>query len=334
MIPTIVQPLTWSENGWTRPYKRVAGDQTLGSYVDDELWGAEDWMFATGNTQLVNGKLYTYAQADPSKARVKAAKGVFNLVFVTQRPDQEVVLVGAYLGARYVGDDDRKRRWKELDQAGVVAARIGELKAAFGKVSGPVAAFRRDKPLRWVVARKDVLTFPTRPRFARQDWLRPNDPYFFEKLALEDQAFVSGLLAGKIPQIPDPDLDAEGFPPEVGTPKEAKEGRKLKRSHVFRERNTALREAARACNLTLGPPQFYTCEACDETLQESHGDFAIHGFDVHHQVPLAEAGHSGTVNSVDDLCVLCVQCHRLAHRSGRFTVKKLRAFHAKMRGST
>jgi predicted HNH restriction endonuclease len=54
------------------------------------------------------------------------------------------------------------------------------------------------------------------------------------------------------------------------------------------------------------------------------GEFALRGFDVHHQEPLKDAPLSGRLTSTDDLCILCLRCHRLAHASGAFTVTALR----------
>jgi hypothetical protein len=328
MTETIIQLLTWSDTGWTGPYQRKAGDKVTGKYVTAEGWGAEDWNFATSPQHLVNGKVYGYAQGDPSAKRVEAAKGVFNVVFFTQLPNGNVALVGAYVGARYVSDEDVGRRWKEMKQADAVATREQELKDAFGESEARAAAvkeLRAQKAVRWIVSRKNVLVFPDIVPFDPPG-LRPNDPYYLHKLAPDVQEVINGLLVGTASQPSDPALDAAGFPPDAGSTTEAKEGRKLRRSHLSRERNTKLARARRALNLSSDPSPFHTCEACDTTLVDEHGPYALRGFDVHHQVPLAEAGDSEVVTSIDDLCVLCVRCHRLAHRAELYTVPELRAF--------
>jgi len=104
---------------------------------------------------------------------------------------------------------------------------------------------------------------------------------------------------------------------EVGTTdiddsiQEAMEGRLLTRKHLARERNRQLVESKRKQALRqLGK---LTCEACGF-------DFAIHygnrgeGFiECHHIKPVAALSEARKTH-LDDLALVCANCHRMIHR--------------------
>lgn len=326
MTETIACALTWSTNGWTGPLERKAGDATLGEYVDEGRWGGEDWAFATGPGQLIDGRLYCYAHGKPSPERVAASKGVFNVVFFSRDPSNRVCLVGAYRNARFVADDDVPDAWARMKSARVVARRVKQLKAAFGDpIQGAAAAaqFVKETPVRWVVRASDVLVFHSRPSFAEPS-LHPNNAHFVSKMAPAVQAQLAQLLA----KDPKTDSDASereaaGFPPSAG--KGAAEGEKKERLHLFRERNGRLVREFKASKVNHEPEPHYTCEACDRSYLPELRTYATKVFDVHHQVPLAEA-KGKRVTEWTELAILCATCHRLAHASGLFKVTELRAF--------
>lgn len=104
---------------------------------------------------------------------------------------------------------------------------------------------------------------------------------------------------------------------------EAEEGRVLTRQHRFRERSRKLVEAAKA--LALKKFGRLACEACGFDFSQRYGNLGAGLIDAHHTKPLHTlvAGHK---TKVEDLALLCANCHRVVHSSRRWlTVEQVRA---------
>lgn len=104
---------------------------------------------------------------------------------------------------------------------------------------------------------------------------------------------------------------------------EALEGRILTRVHRSRERNQKLvakRKAQRRteCGGAL------SCEACGFDFVVKYGDRGDGFAECHHKIPLAESGTTKT--RLDDLAILCANCHRMIHvRKPMLSVAELRS---------
>ena len=125
---------------------------------------------------------------------------------------------------------------------------------------------------------------------------------------------AESIRAGSITQ--------EAETPEDGED-EAQEGRILTRIHRSRERNQKLvakRKAQRReeCDGAL------KCEACDFDFVVKYGDRGDGFAECHHKIPLAESG--ATKTRLDDLAILCANCHRMIHvRKPMLSVEELRS---------
>ena len=103
---------------------------------------------------------------------------------------------------------------------------------------------------------------------------------------------------------------------------EALEGRILTRVHRSRERNQKLvakrKEARRKeCGGAL------ICEACGFDFVVKYGERGDGFAECHHKIPLAESGSTKT--RLDDLAILCANCHRMVHvRKPMLSVDELR----------
>lgn len=99
------------------------------------------------------------------------------------------------------------------------------------------------------------------------------------------------------------------FPDE--DPATAREGRVSYRRHRARERSPALRrlkkEEAVQANGKLA------CEVCTFDFVERYGAVGDGFIECHHKVPLADADERET--AIDDLALICANCHRMIHRS-------------------
>lgn len=102
---------------------------------------------------------------------------------------------------------------------------------------------------------------------------------------------------------------SELFPDEE--PASAREGRISYRKHRVRERSPALRKIKKETVLrTLGRLE---CEACGFDYAEQYGPLGAGFIECHHRMALADEDERETV--IDDLALLCANCHRMIHRS-------------------
>ena len=93
--------------------------------------------------------------------------------------------------------------------------------------------------------------------------------------------------------------------------------------HVRRERDPALRKAKIAAILNANGQ--LRCESCGLVTSEAFPGLTEDILEVHHRVALS-ASECAVINSVDDLALLCPNCHRAIHRTKpMMTVKYFRS---------
>jgi 5-methylcytosine-specific restriction protein A len=95
--------------------------------------------------------------------------------------------------------------------------------------------------------------------------------------------------------------------PEIA---EAEEGKILTRVHISRERNRELIKKKKADVLKrLGSLK---CEVCSFDFKEFYGDRGEGFAEIHHLKPLNTL-QPGSITRLEDLSVLCANCHRMVH---------------------
>ncbi len=95
--------------------------------------------------------------------------------------------------------------------------------------------------------------------------------------------------------------DEESFP----------EGRLLYRLHRVRERSASL--VSRAKERTKRREGRLVCQACGFDFERVYGVLGADFIECHHTVPVSEL-RSGQVTRLDDLALVCSNCHRMLHR--------------------
>ncbi|MET4924322.1 HNH endonuclease [Streptomyces sp. PSRA5] len=119
----------------------------------------------------------------------------------------------------------------------------------------------------------------------------------------------AGISSGALVAIPEQ-------PDEMGEDgSTALEGRLLARWALFRERNPRLRKQKIAETRRLGSP--LECSVCAFNFSKMYGALGADYIEVHHVLPLHAAGPRET--RLEDLALLCANCHRMCHRSHQGT---------------
>jgi hypothetical protein len=102
-----------------------------------------------------------------------------------------------------------------------------------------------------------------------------------------------------------------------------KEGSRVLRNHLQIERDRSLVDAKKAAVLTITGR--LACEVCMFDFSEQYGELGKGFCEVHHLQPLASGGARQT--TLNDLAVVCSNCHRMMHRGDQvLSVEELRGY--------
>lgn len=109
-------------------------------------------------------------------------------------------------------------------------------------------------------------------------------------------------------------IDGRGFAPlpDVDQNKSIQEGNPRLVAHLRRERSAAIVQAKKAA--TLKATGKLCCEACGFDFQETYGEIGEGFCEVHHLLPLSKSDGK-TRTELEDLAVVCSNCHRIIHRT-------------------
>lgn len=92
----------------------------------------------------------------------------------------------------------------------------------------------------------------------------------------------------------------------------ATEGKRLMRKHLYRERDRRIISKKR--DLVMNSTGRLACEVCGFDFAQAYGELGGGFCEVHHKLPLSEID-SIVETRLDDLAVVCSNCHRMIHRS-------------------
>lgn len=114
----------------------------------------------------------------------------------------------------------------------------------------------------------------------------------------------------------------EGSASEDGELEDAPEGRILTHTHRLRERNRKL--VRRKKERALAETDALACEACGFDFHTFYGERGSAFIECHHVLPVRDL-RPGARTKLEDLSLLCANCHRMIHvRSPWLTVEQLR----------
>jgi hypothetical protein len=90
------------------------------------------------------------------------------------------------------------------------------------------------------------------------------------------------------------------------------EGKRELRVHYQRERNRSL--VAHAKRDFIDKNGSLYCEVCGFSFSKKYGDLGMNFIEAHHRKPLSEAQEATVETSIEDLAMVCANCHRMLHR--------------------
>lgn len=115
-------------------------------------------------------------------------------------------------------------------------------------------------------------------------------------------------------------VQAAGNPtPWTYTLEDFAEGRRVLRLHQARERSRELRAAK-----LREAGDLVRCEVCEFDFAVRYPGVGDGFIEVHHREPLADRGTDGGATKLEDLALVCANCHRMLHRSERISIHELR----------
>lgn len=91
------------------------------------------------------------------------------------------------------------------------------------------------------------------------------------------------------------------------------EGRKVYKTHAVRERDPhIIKKAIQRAKQLRGKLE---CEVCGFNFEEVYGQRGEGFIEGHHIKPLSEKDDHGSITRIEDIALVCSNCHRMIHRS-------------------
>lgn len=98
---------------------------------------------------------------------------------------------------------------------------------------------------------------------------------------------------------------------EEGETFEVQEGAVIYKLHKYRERDSSIIKKKK--ELEFQRHGRLLCEACTFDFHQNYGELGFKYIECHHRVPLSEIS-STTKTGLNDLALVCSNCHRMLHR--------------------
>lgn len=106
--------------------------------------------------------------------------------------------------------------------------------------------------------------------------------------------------------------------------KEAREGERRIATHMRLERSSALIASLKKERMEHHNGRL-PCEVCGFDFLESYGPVGAGFAEAHHKILLADSSEEGRITSLDDLAVVCSNCHRMLHHGPEYpSIESLR----------
>jgi hypothetical protein len=128
-------------------------------------------------------------------------------------------------------------------------------------------------------------------------------------------------LPGFVSLLRDADRSSASLPDVEDLNISVREGGKKLVTHLRRERNPTI--VRKKKEHALRTARGLQCEACDFDFRAVYGDRGLEFCEAHHTRPLSDENRE-VETTLDDLAIVCSNCHRMLHRPPFISVAKLR----------
>jgi predicted HNH restriction endonuclease len=281
---------------WTRPSPGRIGPSGEGEYVQKNGFGHEDWNF--NKSHLIGGQIYGYCYYRPNKEKQKEK---FNIAFAIYM-NKKWYLTGFYLDTVFVKEPPvdqnvLKRKMQDLLQLGTSLAKIW---SDLPEVQFLKKLQEEAQWLKWSVSPENAIR-AEQPVEIPKGVFNTKNYHIVTPTEIDKKVFDSlfGLAQEQV-AFDDYAYDAE-FP----------EGREVEIRHKARERNQAVVKAAKDIFKKMHGGLY--CQACGFDFCSKYGDIGIDYIEGHHVLPISDLT-SATKTRVEDIALVCSNCHRMLHR--------------------
>jgi hypothetical protein len=299
----LFQRIVHNANRWTRPSNGRLGSKLDGGYLNETGFGHEDWNLCNDRSQ--DGYVHGYVYFRP-----KSPSGLFNILFATYDKGEGWALIGFYerasfdpSGAKFSSTILRRRarELKDLDE-------VGSLGPPYAGLS-PENMLRRlaseEVFYRWRVRLSNVHTLQA-PLLLPERLVASYGKYFARPTEISQNRYdeIIAFAQNYSDKAPEQNYQDGG---DIEFP----EGRKYQVLHTARERNRSLVNKAKQRFKRRHGRLF--CEACKFDFMHVYGLAGEDFIEVHHLRPVSEL-RPGARTRLDDLALVCSNCHRMLHR--------------------
>ncbi|WP_026836544.1 HNH endonuclease [Gillisia sp. JM1] len=104
---------------------------------------------------------------------------------------------------------------------------------------------------------------------------------------------------------------SQEFKANVNLDGEFPEGKISERKHKYRERNSKVAQIAKQNFKNQNGRLF--CQVCEFDFEQEYGEIGADFIEAHHTIPVSEM-QPGHITKIEDLAMLCPNCHRMAHK--------------------
>jgi len=279
-------PILFCNVGWMKRYNGIDGDSIArgGAYNENAI-GHEVCNFSD-----IEGTLYGYVQptGQIKLERLGASRNETSIdgvtVVWTAGPDGGgTVVVGWYEDATVYRDAQEIERPTQLQRKNGVRS---------FRIEAPA-----DKAVLLPVEQRKLVI----PRGVKGGIGQSNVWYADKPESKQTVDRVKNLIENGDPNLPDVDL-YQSFP----------EGHSRLVTHLQRERNASLVKQKKEARIRATGR--LSCEVCDFDFSETYGQHGDGFCEVHHLKSLSQA--NGEIETeLNDLAVVCSNCHRIIHRT-------------------
>jgi hypothetical protein len=226
----------------------------------------------------------------------------FNFAFAVYRARAWFV-VGFYLGARYAANGcpaNRRALEKKAEDLRAIGDSLTPRLRAYTTAELCDWLNPHNRYLNWLVPLERVVPLPDPVPIPPNLFMTHN--YRIARPTIISAEQFQGLYRlGAMASQADSELADLAFP----------EGRIVERLHRSKERNQRLVACAKDRFLRRHGRLF--CEACGFDFLRAYGTVGEGFIEAHHTVPVSSL-REGTVTRIEDLAMVCANCHRMLHR--------------------